>query len=197
MKKLLTGIIISTALFGTSIANAESRQQIVDEIADYVYPNNQSKSPAAMTFMPDGQTYLQASEDKTRIVKYSTTDGAEVETVFDAEKTRENKIQNFEGFQLSDDGTKLLIYRNSKKIYRRSFEAEYYIFEIRRNTLKPLSATHRLQRSPLFAPDARSVAFVADNNIYVKRLDFDTEIEVTRDGKYGEIINGVPDWTYE
>ncbi len=49
-----------------------------------------------------------------------------------------------------------------------------------------------------FLPDGRMVAFVAsDNNIYLKKWDYNTEIAVTTDGVPNKIINGVPDWTYE
>lgn len=169
----------------------------VSAIAPFVYPQNKAKAPKQQTYMPDGLSYLAASDDKTRIIKYSTTDDNEIEVVFNAEKTRESSIKNFEGFSLSPDGTKMLIYRNSTPIYRRSFEAEYYVFDIKRNTLKTLSPNFKKQRSPIFSPDARTVAFVSENNIYMKRLDFDSEVQVTKDGKANEIINGVPDWTYE
>lgn len=82
-------------------------------------------------------------------------------------------------------------------IYRRSFDAEYYVFEIKRNILTRLSDNFVRQQAPMFSPDARMVAFVAENNIYIKKLDYKTEVAVTNDGKKNEIINGVPDWTYE
>ncbi|MDE6394853.1 MAG: S9 family peptidase, partial [Duncaniella sp.] len=54
------------------------------------------------------------------------------------------------------------------------------------------------QRSPLCSPDGLMVAFVAvDNNIYLKKLDYGTEVPVTKDGAVNQIINGVPDWVYE
>ena len=82
-------------------------------------------------------------------------------------------------------------------IYRRSFDAEYYVFEIKRNILTQLSNNFKRQQAPIFSPDARMVAFVAENNIYIKKLDYKTEVAVTTDGVKGEIINGIPDWTYE
>ena len=60
-----------------------------------------------------------------------------------------------------------------------------------------LSDNFARQQAPMFSPDARMVAFVAENNIYIKKLDYKTEVAVTKDGKKNEIINGVPDWTYE
>ncbi|MDE5658374.1 MAG: DPP IV N-terminal domain-containing protein, partial [Muribaculaceae bacterium] len=132
-----------------------------------------------MTFMPDGLTYLASSADNTRIIKYDLASGKEIETVFNAAKTREASISGFENFSISPDGTKLLISIDKEMVYRRSYKARYYVFEIKRNILKPLSKEHGYQQIPQFSPDGRSVAFVSDNNIYIKKLDYDTEVAVT------------------
>ena len=50
---------------------------------------------------------------------------------------------------------------------------------------------------PLFSPDSRMVAFVAENNVHIAKLDYDTEVSVTTDGQDGKIINGATDWSYE
>lgn len=189
--------ILPAILFLTATSAATSADSIVSEIAPYVYPQNKPASPAGFTYMPDGESYLQPNDDNTKIIRYATVSGAEIETVFDATHTRENSIASFEGFTVSPQGNKLLIYTNSQSIYRHSFKAQYYVYDIRRNILKPLSREKALQQSPVFSPDERAVAFVADNDIRMRKLDYDTEIEVTTDGEYGKIINGVPDWCYE
>lgn len=166
-------------------------------IEPYVYPENVPSFTPDMQFMPDGTTYLAANQDNTCIVKYDLTTGNEIETVFNAAKTREASIKSFESFAISPDGTKLLLCLDKEMIYRRSFKAKYYVFEIKRNILKPLSTEHQRQQIPVFSPDGRSVAFVADNNIYLKKLDYDTEVAVTKDGEKNVIINGATDWTYE
>lgn len=171
--------------------------KIVSDIAPYVYPANAPKGAPEMQFMPDGLTYLAANENNTAIIKYDLATGNEIETVFNAAKTREASITNFESFSISPDGTKLLIALDKEMIYRRSFKAKYYVFEIKRNILKPLSREHEYQQIPLFSPDCRTVAFVADNNIYLKKLDYDTEVAVTKNGEKNLIINGATDWTYE
>ena len=141
---------------------------IIVDIAPYVYPANRPDAAPTMKFMPDGLTYLAGSPDNTRIVRYDTATGKEIETVFNSAKTREASISSFDSFSISPDGTKLLISLDKEMIYRRSFKAKYYVFEIKRNILKPLSKEHPYQQIPQFSPDGRSVAFVADNNIYLK-----------------------------
>ncbi len=169
----------------------------VSELGKYVYPNNRPASPQKMVYQPDGLAYFVLGADGKSIVKHDTKTGNVVETVLDVAKTRETKIESISDFSLSPDGTKMLVYQNRKPIYRHSFNADYYVFEISRNILRPLSKTFEMQQAPLFSPDGRMVAFVAENNIYVKKLDYQTELAVTTDGKVNEIINGVPDWTYQ
>lgn len=174
-----------------------SAQVKSSDIAPYVYPQNVSKTPHAYSYMPDGNSYLSINNTKDCIIQYDTEKGTVLDTIINIKNTRENKITNISGFIISPNGGKLLVYNGIKPIYRRSFEASYYIFDIKRNTLKPLSVNFKMQRAPLFSPDSRMVAFVADNNIHIKKIDYDTEVPVTTDGKKNSIINGAPDWTYE
>ena len=160
-------------------AAAKSPTVEVNAIAPYVYPGNAEERPAKMVFMPDGETYLQLTDNGRKIQKYSTADGKPVETVFDATHTRESSVESVENFSISPDGSKLLLYTGSEAVYRRSFRAAYYVFEIKRNILRPLSGNHKLQQAPLFSPDSRMVAFVADNDIYVQKLNDNSEVRVT------------------
>lgn len=154
--------------------------------------------PARFNYLPDGKAYLQLSPDGKRLTKYDTRSGKELETILDLDNTRETTISAIDGYKVSDDGGRILVWRNSRSIYRRSFEAEYFVYEVRSRLLKPLSTNMERQRAPIFSPDGRMIAFVgSDNNIYVKKLDYWTELPVTTDGKINEVINGVPDWVYE
>lgn len=188
IKKVITSILLTIAV----IAHGNN----VKSISKYVFPQNVPSSPVEYVYMPDG-SYLTLNDGGKTIVKYDIKTGQEIETVIDVSKTRGTKIDAIEGFELSQDGTKLLVYTDKQMIYRRSFKASYYVYEIKRNMLVALSENFPHQQAPLFSPDARVVAFVADNNIYLKKLDYNTEVAVTTDGKINEIINGVPDWVYE
>ncbi|MDE6345427.1 MAG: S9 family peptidase [Muribaculaceae bacterium] len=196
--KIKANILATLSLTALAMPfNGICRNSIVQDIAPYVYPANIPAGVPTMKFMPDGLSYLAANSDNTRIIKYDLATGKEIETVFNAAKTREASISGFESFSISPDGTKLLICLDKEMIYRRSFKAKYYVFEIKRNILKPLSKEHSCQQIPTFSPDGRSVAFVADNNIYLKKLDYDTEVQVTTNGVKNSVINGATDWTYE
>ena len=178
-------------------ANANSDKTLIENISGYVFPQNLTKAPEEYVYMPDGQSYLQLSKDGKSISKYDTATGKFIETILDVNKTRETSIKNISGFQLSDDASRILVYRNARYIFRRSFTAEYYVFEVKRNILLPLSTNHTRQQMPVFSHDGLMVAFVADNNIYLKKLIYNTEVAVTTDGAKNNIINGVPDWVYE
>jgi len=195
MKKFL----ISISILAAAALNLGARQTVdVNALAEYVYPNNACAS-AQLDFMPDGLTYLQLSADGKTIGRYDTASGKLTETIFDVSKTRgDKKLDRIAAYTVSPDGSLLLVYRDKEQIYRRTFRAGYYIFNIKRNTLKPLSTTHPMQQSPVVSPDGRMIAFMAaDNNIYIHKVDYGTEVAVTTDGKVNSIINGVPDWTYE
>lgn len=193
-KPVITAIF-SFLAFSASAASADA--EVLNDISNYVYPSNITAKPWAMTYMPDGKTYLQISKDGKKIVKFDIATGEVVDTVLNVEKTRETKIDEIQGFTLSRDASRILVYNSSEMIYRRSFTAKYYVYEVKRNILKPLSDEHKRQQCPLFSPDGLMVAFVADNNIYLKKLVYGTEVPVTTDGEKNKIINGATDWVYE
>lgn len=190
-------IILACSLSMGAVSVVPQRNPVCDDIAKYVYPRNIPASPASFSYMPDGKSYLMLSDDKKTIDRYDTGTGDKIETVVDVATTRENRIPDISGFTISPDGSKILVFRDKEMIYRRSFTAEYYVYEVRSRLLKPLSSEFSRQQAPVISPDGRMVAFVVDNNIYIKKLDYDTQVAVTADGKRNEIINGVPDWTYE
>lgn len=185
---------------GAMSMSAQSMRSHVDIAAleQYVYPKNASAS-AALHFMPDGKSYVQLSADGKRLEQYDIATGNHIGTLLDVTSTRgDRKLDKITSYQVCADGTKFLVYDKKEQIYRRTFRAEYFVFDTKRNTLKPLSAEHPMQQSPVMSPDGRMVAFMAaDNNIYVSKLDYGTEVAVTTDGEVNAIINGVPDWVYE
>ena len=191
---MIKSILLSTSLL--ALASGLSAMPSCD-IADYVYPANAVNSPAGMTYMSDGKSYVALSEDKTQIIRYDIKTGKELGTVLDVTASREYQLDKIGGFQFSPDESHILVYSEAEYIYRRSFVAEYYVYEVRHNVLKPLSQEFKKQRSPIWSPDGRMVAFVADNNIHIRKLDYNTEVAVTTDGEFNKVINGVPDWAYE
>ncbi len=147
--------------------------------------------------LADGEHYAQISNDGKRIVKYSFRTGKEDGVLFDADNARNHKLEHIDGYILSPDESRILIQTETKQIYRRAFTAQYYIYTVKNNTLDPLSANGP-QQVPLFSPDGNNIAFVRDNNLFLVKLLFNnSESQVTTDGKFNEVLNGIPDWVNE
>ena len=194
LNKITTIITLGLCALGASAAGVKD----YPEIGRYVNGSeNRPESEPQWQYAADGSGYLALSSDGKRIVKYDIKTGKELETLMDLDHTRETTLSSIESFEVSPDGSKIMVSRNSEMIYRRSFTAEYFVYEIRSRLLRPLSTDHPRQQAPIFSPNGRMVAFVADNNIYIKKLDFNSEVAVTTNGAKNRIINGVPDWTYE
>ena len=156
-----------------------------------------SEMMQAVRPLADGETYGQMSADSKRVESYSFRTGQQVAVLFDVTTARGAKLDEVDDYIMSPDGRRMLIQTKTKSIYRRSFTAEYYIYDIRNNKLEPLSDGGP-QQTPVFSPDGNQIAFVRDNNIYLVKLLYDNaESQVTKDGKRNEIINGIPDWVYE
>lgn len=150
-----------------------------------------------MRSLPDGEHYTMLSADGKTILKYACKTGKITDTLFHVDKVREPKLEKIEGYAVSSTGFRILVWTDKESIYRRSWKANIYDYDVRRNFLKPLSDTPGKLQIPLFSPDGRMCAFVRDNNIWLKKFDYDTESQVTKDGEQGKILNGVTDWVYE
>ncbi len=195
MKNIRIAFAALTIIAGFSAADAQKSPYVAD-LGRYVAPANKAAEPDSYSYLPDG-TALRLAADGRSIVRVDLRSGKDGELLLDLGHTRETTLPDIEGFSVSPNGEQILVWRDSRAIYRRSFEARYYVYEVRSRLLRPLSSSHALTQSPVFSPDSRMVAFVAGNNIYIKKLDYNTEVAVTTDGVCNGIINGVPDWTYE
>ena len=156
-----------------------------------------SQSMTEVRPLADGESYAQISDDWKRIVTYSFRTGQQTGVLFDVSTATGATIDEIDGYIISPDGSRILIQTDTKAIYRRSFTATYYIYCIKDKQLKALS-NGGPQQTPVFSPDGKKIAFVRDNNIWLADLDqANAETQVTTDGKFNEVINGIPDWVYE
>lgn len=147
--------------------------------------------------LSDGETYAAISENGRAIEVYSYRTGKKVSTLFslDAQKG-DVRIEDFDGYSISENGRKILLWNNVTKIYRHSFTAEYYVLDTMRGTLQRVS-DKGAQRGATLSHDGRMVAYMRDNNVWISNLDYVTDKAITTDGKINEVINGIPDWAYE
>ncbi len=191
MKKIL--FCCSFLLLAASSAVAGG----VLDLKDIVNGKFRGESIASVEALSDGESYIQISSDGKQLQKYSFKTGKQTGILFDANTVRGSKVERVEGYIVSPDMKRILIQTQTKPIYRHSFTAVYYIFNIANNRLEPLSDGGP-QQTPVWSPDGNQVAFVRDNNIFlVKLLYNNAESQVTKDGKRNEVINGLPDWVNE
>ena len=153
------------------------------------------QSVYGLTSMNDG-IHFTTLEEGSKIEKYEYKTGKKVGTIMDLKAIEDCPVTYMQGYELNADETKVLFYTNSEKIYRRSFRADYYIYDLVHKELSPLSENGK-QQVASFSPNGEMVAFVRDNDLYLKKLKFGTESAITEDGEYNAIINGAPDWVYE
>jgi dipeptidyl-peptidase-4 len=168
-------------------------------LEDFTTQNTFSTSHVSgLHSMNDGEHYTTLEAGGTKIVKYAYKSGQQVEVVFDIEKIKKNPadVKNISGYWFSPDESKLLVFKDVEPIYRHSFRASYYVYDIRYRELIPVTEEGK-QQVPAFSPDGMMLAFVKENDLYIKKLRFGTTSAVTDDGEVDKVLNGIPDWVYE
>ncbi len=193
MKKILLLLLISTSVF------AQSKKEITLEDI-FKKGTFGTKSVRGLRSMNDGKTYLSVETDeKTKeryVAKNNYSDGKLNSVLY-----KESELI-FKGDTLplstdfSADETKILITVAPEQMYRRSFKANYFVFDLKTKQITEVSAKGK-QLFASFSPDGSKVGFVRDNNLFIKDLLSGTELQLTNDGKNNEIINGRSDWVYE
>ena len=186
--------VMCAALF---MAVSSTMSQDMLSIKDIAAGKFAAERLSAVTPLKDGESYAMISKDGKKVEKYSYKTGKRTGVLFDVNNTVGESVDGFDNYIMSPDETKMLIQTKTERIYRRSFTATYYIYNIADRRLERLSDGGP-QQSPVWSPDGLKVAFVRENNIYlIKLLYGNSESQVTKDGKPGGVINGVPDWVYE
>ena len=189
MKKLLTlllAILIITPTF------AQKRDITLDDLwQNYTfYPSY----IGGFNSMNDGEHYstMEKTEKGQEIIKHQFKDGKKVRTLF---SSADFDIQRINNYTFSDDEKQLLLSTETEKIYRHSSKSAYYIYNIFTDKLKKLTDDKVMYAT--FSPNGEKVAYVFDNNLYIKNIRSEKITQVTTDGKKNHIINGASDWVYE
>lgn len=101
-------------------------------------------------------------------------------------------------YEWSNDNSKLLVFTNTRKVWRYHTRGDYWVLDMVSGDLTQLGKT--LDRATMmfakFSPDDTRVAYVSKNNIYVEDLSSARVTQLTSDGS-DRIINGTFDWVYE
>lgn len=153
-----------------------------------------SKSIDEIRSMKNGENYCILKREG--IEKYAYSTGKKIDQIvsFSDLKFKTENEYVFD-YRFNQDESKLLLATNPEFIYRRSYLANYYIYDIKTKQLA--SVNKDKVRLAEFAPDGSKVAYVKANNLFMLSLSDMQEIQITANGEFNKIINGTTDWVYE
>ncbi|MDR3308503.1 MAG: alpha/beta fold hydrolase [Tannerella sp.] len=193
--KQITLLILGLTLTAGAAAQSGNKRITLSDVVNGAF--GQRGASGEMRTTPDGEHFTAANRERTAIIRFSYATGQPTDTLFNVRNARECPFESFEGYQISSTGHHILLWREREQIYRHSYRASTYEYDTRRRMVKPLNSEDQKVMIPTFSPDGRMCAYVLDNNIWIKKFDYDTEAQVTFDGLKNHIINGATDWVYE
>lgn len=189
MRRIISVLFLITACYAT----LEAQQITLEDL--FVNRSFQQLTVNGLASANDGLNYTTLEDGDRQIVKYSYKTGEKVSLVLDIQTLKNDSLRSIKEYTFSLDESKVLLMTDRQPIYRRSFTAVYFVYNFVTKELSRLSAGR--QQVATFSPDGERIAFVRNNNLYVKSLRFNTERQITSDGEVNKIINGIPDWVYE
>ncbi|HEX2208106.1 MAG TPA: S9 family peptidase [Longimicrobium sp.] len=150
----------------------------------------------AIQWLNDGQRYTFVGDNGDLMVEDAASGRRDVLVPASALVPRgATRPIEIEDYQWSGDERKLLIFTSTQRVWRTNTRGKYYVWDLDRRTLAPVSENGWLMFAK-FSPDGSRVGFVRDNDIFVADLATGRETRLTRDGSE-QIINGTFDWVYE
>jgi len=157
----------------------------------------------SVNWMKDGEHYSKIEKNASGgfdVMAYSAKDNSK-EVLIPAEKLvnpATGKPISVRSFTFSEDNNQVLIYTNTRRVWRMDTRGDYWVLNIQTGKLQQLGKA-RPEATLMFAkfsPDGSRVAYVSENNIYVETLADASVVQVTKDGSE-KIVNGTFDWVYE
>ncbi|MFV8360536.1 S9 family peptidase [Flavobacterium sp. LS1P3] len=117
-----------------------------------------------------------------------------VATLIDT-KSHKELLNGIDSYTFDASEKMILLACNTNQIFRHSFTADYYLYDIASKKLKKLFDFQ--VQEPTFSPDGKKIAYAKENNLYVYDLASNKSTPITTEGKKNSIINGITDWVYE
>ncbi len=193
MKKLLVLLFLSG-----SVCAQTGKLITLNDI--FKTANFAQRGVSGLNSMNDGKSYVSIEFDNKSaqqvVARHNFNDGKIAEILY----SQHDLITATDTLSLStdfnNDESKVLIAENKRPIYRRSSIADHYVYDLKTRKITRVSDKGD-QSFASFSPDGSKVAFVRNNNIFIKDLVTLAETQITFDGESNKIINGLADWVYE
>ncbi|MHC4877194.1 MAG: S9 family peptidase [Planctomycetota bacterium] len=172
---------------------------------DRIYGGSEFASRSvSVQWLPDGRAWLTlkpvGNSGAKQIIRVDAETGDETVFVEPARLTPglEAAPLGIDGFQLSGDGSRVLIYTNSRRVWRRKSRGDYWVLDLSSNDLRKLGgdAPASTLMFAKFAPNSDRVAYVRERNIYLEDL-LSGQITRLTETPNDDVINGTFDWVYE
>lgn len=181
-------VFIGSAVF------AQDKQVTLEEIWGGEFRQERLESLESLN---NGKEYVVLNHNReagtSTIDVYSYKTGKKTGTLVNSENLPE--VERFSDFEFSKDESKIILATKVEPIFRRSTKGIYYVYDIESGEAEKISE-NKIQE-PSLSPDGDKVAYVFENNIYVKDLSSGEVTQITTDGEKNKIINGITDWVYE
>ena len=187
------------------VIGISSAQQISDSLLtiDRIYNSSEFKGDrqAPIFWIENGDAFVtieQNEAENDELIRYESKN-YQKSVYLSAEKLDLNgNALSIEDFSLSPDGSKVLLFTNSSRVWRSNTKGDYWVYDFDNQTLKQLGKdfTASSLMFAKFSEDNRFVAYVQDFNIYKEDFKTGAITQLTQDGT-GAIINGTFDWAYE
>jgi dipeptidyl-peptidase-4 len=145
--------------------------------------------------MNDGESYTYL-ENLRNIVKFNYATGERTDTLYSLDWNPELPVSEISSYELNDDETMMIFGTDKERIYRYSYQTNYLVYDISERRIIPVFNEGKQQLATI-SPDGCHVAFVFENNLYLKDIRTGIITQITYDGLKNSIINGSPDWVYE
>ncbi len=199
--KILYLLLSSILLLGVNPCRAQQNLELEKVLSGEMI---RTKGFGDINWLKDGERYTRLERNEQiggmDIVAYSAKDNARevlIPSSMLINKVTGNPI-GVRSITWSEDNSKVLIYNNTKRVWRYDTKGDYWVLSLNDGTLRQLGTN--LPGSSLmfakFSPDGKRVAYVSNNNIYVEEIQSSKVIQLTTDGSE-TIINGTFDWVYE
>lgn len=187
-KKLLALFIL------TSFSVIAQQKISVEEIYTGAF---RTKGMDALQSMKNTNQYTVLNSDRTsrtqQIDLYDFATLKKVSTLIDT-KSYKDLSEGIDSYTFSNDEKQILIANNTSPIFRHSFTATYYLYNL---ATKELTKVLENVQEPTFSPDGTKIGYAKENDLFIYDIASKAITQVTTDGKKNEIINGITDWVYE